>query len=140
MGLAARPLAAFAVLPLLGTTVAKAPDLIKALRLLGSAGFVLCLLVDLMFSSAVAVALPPLAALLGLAEAAVSLALLGACEAQARSATRLAEALAVAQLLRCWGAALGTAMAHTVWGENGFFTSFTSEKCPKGSACMRMEI
>ncbi|CAK9046105.1 unnamed protein product [Durusdinium trenchii] len=149
LGLLAQPLAAFAVLPCLGTLLVKAPDVVKALRLLCSSAFVLCLLVDLMLPSLfmtthkVSDALPVLSMLLGFCEGGVKLALLSVCENQAvkcNEATRLAEGFAVAYLLNLWGKSLGVAMALAPWGKNGYFTNFTSEKCVAGSTCMRMQI
>lgn len=148
MGLLAHPLAAFAVLPLLGTLIAKAPDFIRAIRLLGSAAFVVCLMVDLVLpslflaSNKVDDVLPVCSLLLGFCDAAVSLALLCACENQVVKAhsVRLTEAFGVAFVVALWGESLGLAMAAAPWGQNGYFSGFTSDKCVAGSTCMRMQI
>lgn len=148
MGLLAHPLAAFAVLPLLGTLMAKAPDFVRAIRLLGSVAFVVCLMVDLVLpslflaSNKVDDVLPVCSLLLGLCDAAVSLALLCASENQVVKAhsVRLAEAFGVAFVVALWGESLGLAMAAAPWGQNGYFSGFTSDKCVAGSTCMRMQI
>ena len=43
----------------------------------------------------------------------------------------------VAYVVWLWGECLGLSMAATPWGQNGYFTRYSSDKCAAGSTCMR---
>ncbi|CAJ1384056.1 unnamed protein product [Effrenium voratum] len=137
-------LGGFAILPLLGQLLSKA-DSGDASRIIAGVAFICGLLVALalpvMFIAGNGSLVPDVCCLASL--------LLGACEASVRlvllnevqaTSLHLTQSLGVAFFLSFLGRALGSAVANTPWGTNGYFVGVNSKRCPTGSTCMRVQV